>query len=1042
VTLAGSAGTQKVTSKAAALADAVSVNEATASVDTFDTTTGSTTTTTTTSSTGSNFVLSTSVDAVSGTANNDVIVGLIGTSGTFTVGDNIDGGSGTDTLNLIDASGTAGGFVSINGVETINVRTLVTAGVDVTELNAIDWSGVATLSNASSFSDSKLNVSGLSITTQVRLSGNTDIDVDFSNTTTGSVSVAIVGSGVYDSTASTLGSASGAATANIDLNDSVEGLISGVAISLVGSSLARIEAGTAATNFTVSGAGNAVLVTDDTITSFNASQASGNIDVSFSGASDLTVVGGAGNDTFRLGATISNNDSVNGGAGTDTVTLSIGGFSRSLATSLVESGTVTFNDDGGGTLNATASTIAAFSLKAGSAGADANIAGLVGGAVINLTSDVDNFDAVSVNAASGASSLTLNIGSASGNVSFSALSVTDAASVNVVIASNSTGTVALGSASFDADAKAVNIRTTDGDGELTLTNFEAAGATAITVTSNGSAGITFTSGLENASALTSLVVSAGGSDGADISLDDLGKSATAASFTSLSLSGQSGADVSVGTVRWGNGVTAAGAGTITMVAGNGSDVGTTAMDITTSGAFALTLSLNAQASGDIAIGSIDMTPGTAATAAASAVSLTISAMTIGANGSVVIDDIEFDTAGAQLNLGAITVGTSAGFSLGSGGSGISTTSNAVDVDVSNITLSLGADASAEIGTILTTAGAVGNISVTVADSASANFDSIVASALGSITISAVGDGEVNISGGLTIGSNIGAISITLADEADVTVANFTAGGDVGSITIAGAASATANFGNINASSIGAITVSGAGFVDFGTISAVAVGSINVAQMTSGTFNIDLSAVTNAVEISLGKATNTVLSGVGNDVFTLTAGITGNDNVQYSTATQGVDNIIGFFAGSTGLDQIELDASEIGGTGGLRDSDGVAITTGTVAVDLSVVINGTGASASLTTTDNVIVIGTAFASTAAMTTFMSTAIALGTANLVGSGNFIVTWTDGSDSYLSLVGFDNDTSGHATLASATLTTQTLAVLQGVTPGALVAANFDFV
>ena len=49
------------------------------------------------------------MDAVSGGAGDDTITGLLGVSGTYTLGDNIIGGAGTDTLNLIVASGASAG---------------------------------------------------------------------------------------------------------------------------------------------------------------------------------------------------------------------------------------------------------------------------------------------------------------------------------------------------------------------------------------------------------------------------------------------------------------------------------------------------------------------------------------------------------------------------------------------------------------------------------------------------------------------------------------------------------------------------------------------------------------------------------------------------------------------------------------------------------------------------------------------------------------------------------------------------------------------
>lgn len=992
------------------------------------------------------FTLTTGVDAVSGSANDDAISGLIGTSGTFTVGDNINGGSGTDTLNLIDASGVAAGFVSLNSVEVINVRTLVAGTANATTINAADWSGVESISNASSLENAVLSISGLDTSAHVHLIGHTDGLVSFNNTTTATdaITVGIENAGNFHNASVLTLAGTGVSSSFLNLDQNGSGLITSVNVELEGSNnLARLEAGSGVRTYTLSGSANAVLVTDDAITSFNASAAVGNIDISFSGASEVVAVGGAGNDTFRFGTTLSNSDSVDGGAGTDTVTLTMGAFSRNLNTSNVESATVVFNNDGGGTLSATGSTITAYNLATGTVGGDANFAGLLTNTTVNLTDGADALDAVSIDAASGASTMTINVGTASGSITFSGIAVTDVAAVTLTMAGGSTGNASLGVVSFDSDVKSVTISTTNstgGDADLVIDDLQVAGATAVSITSNGSAAITLNAGMEQ-EPLVGLTVVANGSDAADVTFGDIGFSATPASLSIISLTANSGADIIPGDVSLGNGSTAAASGTVTLnAAGDGSIIGTSALDITTTGAYALNLNLAAGASGSVVLGDIAMFAGTASTAA-SAISLNVGAVTVGANGLVRINEINLNaaTAGAQVVIGDITVGTSATFIFASGGISAGAIGN---VDVSNINLTVGVDASATFGTISTlngaTGGAVGNIVVTVADSGSAAFGAISASAVGSISVSVSGDGGFDL-GVLAVGSNVGAISVTLADEGDATFDNISAFGDVGAITIAGAVSATANFGTIEASSIGAITVSGAGFVDFGTISAVSLGGVDASQMTSGTFNIDLSAVTNAVEVSLGRANNTVISGVGNDVITLTNGTTGNDTIRYATATQGTDNVIGFGAGATGSDQIEFDVSELGSA---ANGDMVVIAAGD-AVTLASQSAGTGFT--FASNAEIMVLTTAYASTATMIADLASGsgtVTLSSGTFVSGQEILIAWSDGNDTLLS-VGTVL-TSGGVTMASGSLTVtdSTLAAIQGVTPGALVAANFEFV
>lgn len=1005
-------GTQKLAKKAVEVSDTA-----------LGTSDSSTAFSGTSSTMGGTFTLTTNVDGVSGTAGDDTISGLIGTSGTFTVGDDINGNAGTDTLNLIDASGTAGGFVSIDGVEVINVRTLVAAGVDTTELNAADWSGVASLTNASSIADASLNVSGLSTTTTITLVGRTDITADFSNTTTASVSVGILGTGVYDSTATTLASASAAATAHIHLNGNTDDLIDSVAVNLAGSSLARIEAGSAVKTYTITGSGNAVLVTDDTITSFDASAAQGNIDITLQGASEVVAKGGAGNDTFRLGTTFSNNDSIVGGAGTDTVTLTVGGFSRNLAAAGVEAATITFNDDAGGTVNATASSVATYTLAAGSAGADANVAEIASNAVVNLTTNADNLDDVSVDAASGATSLSINIGSGSGSVGLDAVSISDAAAVTMVAAANTTGTNTIASATFDSDTKSIAISTTDGDADLNITDLFVGGATALTITANGSAGMDLGTGISG-SALAAVTIRANGSDAADISLDAIENST---GLTTITLDANSGADIFVsGTgLEFGNGASGGIRSVIVnLAAETNSLVGTAAsagsgIRVSTTGEINLTINIAADASGGVHVGTATLALGSA-TAETTSV-LNISAGSIGTNAVVRLEKIDVDgQTGTQVNVGSVNVGASAQFVLASGGIDATNVDNA---DVSTLSLNIAASGWAEVGAITTTAGALNGVSVVAAEGASATFGAVVASGVGAVSVSVASGASANFGNIVASGSAAGSIA-----------------GTVGAITLGGSDAGGVTFGSIGASAVGAISVSGALDVTFGTITSNRVGTVDASNLgASGTFTIDLSGVSAAAEVKLGAGNSTVISGQGNDVITLKAGGSANDVIRFTSTAQGVDNIINFFAGTTGGDQIELATAM--GSAIITGANGSAIANGSDA-DLSAVISGTGTT--LAAADNVIVIATAFANTAAMQTFLSTGIALASA-AIATATFVVAWTDGSDTYVSLVGATGaGSAGATTLASGghTLSTTTLAVLQGVTPGALAAVNFDFV
>ncbi len=950
---------------------------------------------------------------MSGSAGNDTINGVVAASGTFTIGDDIMGNAGTDTLNLtaLDHE-TDSVFATLNGVENVNVRQLGTAA-NALVINAVNWSGVASLSNASSLSATTLTVTGAEVGTNIRLEGNTDINVAFRNSTTaGPVGVTLLNAGSSDG-ATTLASATANGTANLDLDQADAGLISGVNVALQGTNLARLEAGSNVTTYTITGTGNAILVTDDTITSFNAAAAQGNLDVTFSGASELTVMGGAGNDTFRLGSTLSNSDSVNGGAGTDTVAVTISGFNRNLNTSLVENATVAFTEAAGGTLNASASTVSNFTLAAGTAGNVASLEAVANGTTITLNDD--DIGNVTLDYASGAASTTLNLGSVSGTVGVGTLAITDVANVTINAVGVS-GTVggSIGTASFDSDLKSLTIATSGGEADLAIGtdngDMALGGATSLTITSNGSAGIAFTNVDLAGTALAAVSVNARGTNAAGITVGDV----SGAAISTVNLSGTSGADVTVGTVDLGDSASAAARSiTIAVTQGQSSDV--TVGNITVSGQGTLNVNLTQNGTAVADIGTITLVK--TGTADAVAQNLTFGAVAVAASGEVAINAIAVGSGtGAQLTFGNISVGQDGGYSAGN----ITVSAGLIDVDVSSRNVTVGSSATAVFGNIVeNSGGAIGSVSVTLGSDATATFGTVTASAISTHSIIAATGASANF-GNMTAEQTVGAIEISGVDGADV------------------------QFGSIGASAVGAIAVSGALDVTIGTITATTLGEVNATNLgASGSFTIDLSGVTNAVEVKLGAAANTVISGLGNDVITLRGNGTaaaGNDVIRYTATGQGTDNIINFVGGNaaSGGDQIELSTGI--STETLFNVDGEAIAN-TDAADLSVAMTATGDT--LVATDNVIVIATAMSTTAGMLDFLD-GVTMTTA-AQGSATYVVAWTDGTDTYVSLVdAIGAGSAGATTLASGghTLSTTTLAVLQGVTPGSLVAANFDFV
>jgi S-layer protein len=961
------------------------------------------------------------VDAFSGGAGDDTFAAIMATASTYTVGDSINGGSGTDTLNIIDVSGTAASVVSLDGVEIVNVRSLVATGTDVTELDASDWDGVTKLTNASSIAGSELQVSGLSISTNVNLVGNTDISIEFSNTTTANAAATLVGAGTFAgvTTYGVTGVTSNA-TAHLILDATAAGRVSAIAVELSGDNLANIEAGANVEAYTITGNGSAVLFTDDTLISVDASGYAGSLDITLSGVSDVVAKGGAGNDTFRFGTTYNNSDSFDGGAGTDTFAASIAGFNRNLNTTNVENATLTFTDAAGGDVNASASTVTSFTFAAGTADNAASVSQIADGSTITLN-DNDLGD-VTLDYASGATTTTLNIGSVSGTVAIGTLAITDVATVTI----NSVGATAgatIGTATFDSDVKAINITTSGSEADLTIgtdsVDGSLGGATSLTVTSNGSAAITFNNlDLKGGSTLANVTISANGTNAADVTLGDVSGSA----ITSIVMNAVSGADIVVGTLDLGNNSTAGASQdiTVSITQGDNSDVTIGAITVTSQGTTTINVTSNGTG-GDLDIAAIVLDRAANVTADSAPLNLSFGSVSVGASATYAVESINAENAGtgAQITFGDVTVGDNADWSAGP----VSGTAT-INVDISSITLTVGSGASADLGAIDVTAGAVGAISVTLLGTdASAGFGAVAASSVGTHTIIA----------GSGAGADFGAIAAFSAENANQ--------GRVGAFEIAGVDAADVTFSTIAASAVGAISVSGALDVTFGTITTTTLGEVNATGLgVSGAFTIDLSGVTNAVEVKLGAATNTIISGLGNDVITLLSGRTaasGNDAIRYTTATQGTDSLVNFIAGASasGGDHIELGTGIFDGP--IRAGNG-ASATGTVAVDLTVAISG---ATTIAATDNILVLTTALANTAAMIGFVASGITF-TSAIAGSGNVAIAWTDGSDTIISLIHYS--ASGTTTLAASTasMTVASLAVISGVTPGALVAANFDFV
>lgn len=227
------------------------------------------------------------------------------TGTTFQAGDVLNGGTGTDTLNISVAGGNAGtnAAVTLNGIEKVLVSN-VNAATQSISLSLADAS-LTTVGHSSSNTGAVTTFSGLKKIVDAELS-NGDAGITLSYNAT-------VVAGTADSQNLTLSNQTGGTfTAN-----GVETL--NVASTVSDNTLA-LAAGPTTVN--VTGAAKLTLGTLDAgITKLDASANTGGVVATMSATATTAITASAGNDTITTGTTLSGVGAVNAGAGTDTLVL-------------------------------------------------------------------------------------------------------------------------------------------------------------------------------------------------------------------------------------------------------------------------------------------------------------------------------------------------------------------------------------------------------------------------------------------------------------------------------------------------------------------------------------------------------------------------------------------------------------------------------------------------------------------------------------------------------------------------------------------------
>lgn len=283
---------------------------------------------------GSAFTLTTGADMA--TANQfdaPTVVTQVGAQiDTLQSTDKLTGTGDNPTLNAILSTNVIA-TPTLSGIETINVQ----AQVGARTLNLSKAVGVKALNVDSS--QQSLTVQGVTSLVNVSVANGADVGPTEMDTLIQFADSVVTGAA--DTAKVTLtnnGSALVASDQFINLRGTSAGGFETLEITATGANrIAEIlsdvgvglDVGAGATNSvrTIKVDGEGSLRVQNALTStttFDASANKGGVNVTLDNAGDITVTGGEGNDTFNLGANLTNTDKVDGGAGRDTVSVSAG----------------------------------------------------------------------------------------------------------------------------------------------------------------------------------------------------------------------------------------------------------------------------------------------------------------------------------------------------------------------------------------------------------------------------------------------------------------------------------------------------------------------------------------------------------------------------------------------------------------------------------------------------------------------------------------------------------------------------------------------
>jgi hypothetical protein len=203
---------------------------------------------------------------------------------------------------------------------------------------------------------------------------------------------------------------------------------------------------------------------------------------------------------------------------------------------------------------------------------------------------------------------------------------------------------------------------------------------------------------------------------------------------------------------------------------------------------------------------------------------------------------------------------------------------------------------------------------------------------------------------------------------------------------------------------------------------------------------------NADTITLGNGADTVTAGLGADTIDLTETTAAIDTVIMTTGGAiAADTIIGFKAGAGG-DNVDIDLSDINAIVTVLNTADAAVAATAAASQIGQVAVGAYDMGSAAAGDNILNIVGDYASADALATALEVG---GTSALTADGTFtagdafLVTYDNGTDSFLAYVSSTAGAADNATFAADDLTVTNIMTFTGIADSAtFVAGNFDII